>query len=540
MSIRSDVQRRAPRALAALIAFLALCAASASAVAGDFVDTRISFIFSDDNALAGPGETLINSPQADFGPRDGLFFPFENLNSKDDGDETLTHLVVYKEMPGFFTGLTTDAALVGRLAVLAEPETNFRSGAIDLSDGGSYLRARYALDGSAGVDEQGKTKDAKRQLEITFFPMNSDRFVAGYTYDISWGGNKIYTDRKSAFATPGFRVRFDLDGFYALAGAKTTRQLILEPDPNNLANRELGSFWGGLFGLGYIQEMFGIEVNGGVFDAGRIPKQGIQGKKVTSGGVSTRISFFTGGLKPAQSIDYKTYTNDSEALLQTDYFLRKPKNYEDFAIRAQLEGSSLFQTLDDFDKPLSTTTVRALAGAIRVDAFYERWAFNVDAVYRDLSFILFNVPSLDPFLSFPKDSEQAPEMILATKAEYWIESLNLIPSVLFGVQFPAAYRGRISQTTNPSDLTSAEQTVVVPESGTIIPFPDGSEPLPVFSARLTLRWDLSDMMSFIGQTSYTYDRNQLGRTRDQTTQTAKYEFRDPNVLGFTIFAQARF
>ena len=38
-------------------------------------------MFSDDNVLADPGETLINSPEPDFGPRDEIFLPVEGLNS---------------------------------------------------------------------------------------------------------------------------------------------------------------------------------------------------------------------------------------------------------------------------------------------------------------------------------------------------------------------------------------------------------------------------------------------------------------------------
>ncbi len=539
MTLRPQVPARPMLALV-LTALVLLWAGSA--LAGDFVDTRISFIFSDDNLLADPGETLVNSPEPDFGPRDAVFFPFESLNSKDNGDETLSHMVIFKEMPGFISGMTTDAALVGRLSVLDSPETNYRSGDIRLSDGGSFLRMRYALGTLAPFNEEkGLTGDADRQLEVTFFPMNSDRFRAGYTYDLSWGGNNVFTDRKSSFATPGVRMRFDYDGFYGLVAAKSTRQLILEEDPTSTANRELGSFWGGLAGLGFVGETFAIETNGGLFNAGRIPKQGIQGKTVMSGGVSVRASIYSDkSVGPARSVDYRLYRNDPEALMQATSFLRTPKVYESFAFRVSTEFNSLHQTLGSFENPLSTRVVPAYAAALRMDGFIKRFAFNVDAVYRDLSFILFNVPSLDPFLALPEAAQTDPEVMVAAKFEYWLDNLNLIPGIVLGVQMPAAYRGRLSQTTNPGDLTSGTQTVVIPEAGTIIPFPDDQDPMPVYSARAQMRWDLSEMMSFIGQLTYSKDENQLGRRRDPLTQTAEYYFRDPNILGFAFFAQARF
>ena len=226
--------------MAGLLAFATI--APATAVAGDFIDTRLSFVMSDDNLLSDPGESLINSPEFDMGARNGIRYPFESLNSQDEGDETMTHLVMYKEMPGFVKNLTTDAAFVARLAVLTQPENGFSTSDIKIRDAGSYLRARYSFTDVTVDEKTGHTLDSDRQLELTFFPTNADRFRAGYTYDLSWGGNKIFTSQKSQFATPGFRLRFDWDGFYALAGAKSTRQIILTKDNNDVANRELGAF----------------------------------------------------------------------------------------------------------------------------------------------------------------------------------------------------------------------------------------------------------------------------------------------------------
>lgn len=524
--------------MAGLLAFAA--AAPATAVAGDFVDTRLSFVMSDDNLLSGPGESLVNSPEFDMGARTGNHYPFENLNSSDSGDETMTHLVLYKEMPGFVKNLTTDAAFVGRLSVLTEPENGFSTSDIKLSDAGSYLRARYSFTDVQIDEKTGHTLDSGRQLELTFFPTNADRFRAGYTYDLSWGGNKIFTSQKSQFATPGFRLRFDWDGFYALAGAKSTRQIILTKDNDDVANRELGAFWGGIFGLGYVGNMWAVEVNGGIFDSGINPKQGVQGEEVVSGGISARISAFSEGFQPESSIDYRLYRNNDDSFEASNYFLRKPKNYEQFTWRASIEGNWLTQTLASFEVLGETKRVDAFAGALRADFYIGKLAMNVDLVYRDLYFILFNVPSLDPFYALPNDSESTPEIMFAVKGEYWIESANLLPSLQFAIQKPASYRGRVSETINPSELMGGQQTVAVIDSSTIVAFPGGNEPKEVYSLKFALRWDLSDMLSLIGEINYDYDRNQLGRKKDTVDFTAQYYMRDPHVLGLGIFAQARF
>ena len=528
------------RVRTALACLFAMVMFAPVATAGDFIDTRLSFVFSDDNLLSGPGESLINSPEIDFGARGGVFFPFENLNSQDEGDETLTHLVLYKEMPSFVKNLTTDAAFVARLAVLTEPENGFSAGDIKLRDDGSYLRARYSFTDVQIDEKTGHTLDSNRQLEFTFFPTNADRFRAGYTYDLSWAGNKIYTQQKSQFATPGFRLRFNWDGFYAFAGAKSTRELILTEDNDDVANRELGAFWGGIFGLGYVGDNFGIETNGAIFDSGTNPKQGVQGKEVYTGGISARLSAFSDGFKPEASIDYRLYRNNDDAFEASNYFLRKPKNYENLVWRATIEGNWLTETLADFDKLGSTKRIDAFAGAVRGDLFIGKLAVNVDFVYRDLYFILFNVPGLDPYYALPSSSETTPELLFAIKGEYWFESTNLLPSLQFGIQKPASYRGRISETLNANELTGGKQTVAVIDSSTIVAFPNGHEPKEVYSVKLALRWDLSEMMSLIGTFNYNYDRNQLGRRKDTVDFTAEYYMRDPHVLGLGIFAQARF
>lgn len=524
--------------MAGLLAFATI--APATAVAGDFIDTRLSFVMSDDNLLSDPGESLINSPEFDMGARNGIRYPFESLNSQDEGDETMTHLVMYKEMPGFVKNLTTDAAFVARLAVLTQPENGFSTSDIKIRDAGSYLRARYSFTDVTVDEKTGHTLDSDRQLELTFFPTNADRFRAGYTYDLSWGGNKIFTSQKSQFATPGFRLRFDWDGFYALAGAKSTRQIILTKDNNDVANRELGAFWGGIFGLGYVANMWGVEVNGGIFDSGINPKQGVQGEEVVSGGLSARVSAFSEGFAPEASIDYRLYRNNDDSFEASNFFLRKPKNYEDFTWRVSVEGNWLTQTLGNFDVLGETKRVNAFAAAVRADFYIGKLAINIDLVYRDLYFILFNVPSLDPFYALPKDSESKPEILFAVKGEYWIEEANLLPSLQFGIQKPASYRGRVSETLNSSGLTGGKQTVAIMDSSTIIAFPNGNEPKEIYSIKFQLRWDLSDMMSLIAQLNYNYDRNQLGRKKDAVDFTAEYYMRDPHVLGLGIFAQARF
>jgi hypothetical protein len=62
---------------------------------------------------------------------------------------------------------------------------------------------------------------------------------------------------------------------------------------------------------------------------------------------------------------------------------------------------------------------------------------------------------------------------------------------------------------------------------------------PIFSAKGTFRWDLSESVSTVGEVYYTYDRNRT-TFRDDVFGVAQPSFEDPHALGFNMLLQARF
>jgi hypothetical protein len=103
---------------------------------GNFMDTRLSWTFGDDDFLHKTGELVPLSPTFSIGDRPQYRLFFDNLNSRFSGRENLTHLVMYKKMPGFIPKLTTEAALVLRfdLQSLSAATGNLNSA---LQDAGS-------------------------------------------------------------------------------------------------------------------------------------------------------------------------------------------------------------------------------------------------------------------------------------------------------------------------------------------------------------------------------------------------------------------
>ena len=217
-------------------------------LAGDFVDTRLSFVFADDNILKGAGETSPNSPSARFGAgRQNTQF-YDNFNTKFSGFETLSNLVLYKKMPAYFTGLTTEAAFT--VLVLEQP-----SGSITLRDNSSYIRLNYTPPGWG----------EKESISLTGFPVDADRMRLGFAYRISWGGSGIFANRAFSNGVPGAKLQITRDRWYAFAGAKTG---VVQND----IIREQETVYGALAGAGVdLTENLRLEANGGFFQKGLIP-----------------------------------------------------------------------------------------------------------------------------------------------------------------------------------------------------------------------------------------------------------------------------
>ena len=505
---------------------------ASTASAGDFVDTRVTFTFSDDNLLADPGETLINSPMADFGPREGNFFPFENLDSRDSGQETLSHIVVYKALPGFSDRLLTEAALVIRAGL-------YGNGEVSLGDDGSYIGLSYGLSGSfTTINEDGETEvtTPDRNLALTLFPFTSERFRLGYQFDLSWGGQGVFTELNDR-PVPALRLQYNDSWGYAFVGAKTTQQLRAAQDSSEAGNNELSAFYGFLGGFGLDFSDFTLwEVNGGLFQSGTNRKPDVVGEPINSLGVSTRFSLYN-GLTPSTSIDFRLYQNTPEFV---DAFLNTPPEVvESLSWRASLEFSYLTQTLGNPDRVGGTVQQPAMAGGLNVDLAYNTWNLALDVIYRDLAFVLFNVPSLDPMNGFPDASEQDPEILAALSGQIHFPNVHLTPGLLAGIQVPAAYRGLTPTLPNPTDISTGEQTVVVRNARNYEPLPPGETVLPVYSLKASLRWDLSNLLSIVCQFQYSHDENQT-RLLDNEFGYATRVFRDPDILGFAVLTQARF
>lgn len=493
-----------------------------SARAGDFMDTRITFFFQDDDFLHGAGETLPNSPAAGFGVRQGRVFFYENHNRKDRGDETLTHLVSYKSMPGFIPRLTTEAALVLRFDVQKIYDGNFAAQKGGLRDEGTYINLRYDLD-DAGDDN----------LQLTLFPFSTDRFQLGYSYRMAWGSSRIFGASQKGPA-PGLKLSYNAGPSYLFVGAKTASIQRYAPEDQPDINDEIDTFYAGLAGAGYeVTPWLLLELNGGYFERGTNPNNPVRGEPVDAWGASFQAAFHH-NLPVQRSADFSLYRNDPDRIPAP----RSRAERQPFGFFAAAEVTWLQHVLEDLESYGATRIQDARAGDLNMVLQYGGLTLFTDLVYRDLAFVLFNVPSFVPYQAFGEDLDDEPEMWGAVGADYALTE-HFTPGVTVGVQLPATVSAVPAVGSNPPPDASGQRTVVVRGEGDISVLPPNEDATPIFVVKARVRWDLSPMLSLLGEAFFSLDNNRT-LLEDDVVGIADRKFVDPKVLGAAVMAQARF
>lgn len=505
----------------------------------DFIDTRLTFSVGDDDVLHATGETVPLSPNVSFGDRRRYRLFFDNLNSVFAGRENLTHLVLYSKMPGFIDNLDTEASMVLRfdLGNLASGSGNLNA---SLYDSGSFIRLFYHFDDDTKKQDYG--------LGLTMFPIDTDRMRLGWLYDISWGGTNARINQ-SIFpriqgSSPGFKLQFQHPIFYLYGGMKTAQivqvEEILTPGTSEVEVIRVGETnYGGLFGGGVkITDYANIDVGGGYFQQGKFDLPDVLGEDVFTFGVSTRASIHDAESGTSQSIDFALYRNDpmAEDRLLAPTIDQKDR---DFAWTVSAEFTNLWQNLKDFDVPGQTKLQQARAAALQLVLKPGDFAASLTGIYRDLPYVLRNVPSFVPFETLPgeDEAEVGDEFFVAANVAYYFEGPRLTPSFGGGLQFPATFK---TSTVDAADNTIG-RTVVIRQQGDVSILPVDRDSVPIFQARVSLKWDISKILSAVAWAQYSRDNNGTFVERDPNEGTvALRSFVSPDFLGFGGAAQARF
>lgn len=500
-----------------------------------FMDTRLTWTFGDDDFLHNTGELIPLSPNASIGDRQQYRLFYDGLNSRFAGRENLTHLAMYKKLPGFIEGVTTEASLVLRfdMSALSANTGNLNTA---LYDSGSFLRIFYNTN----------TKNAKEGISATFFPLDTDRVRLGYLYEISWGGTAGWLGEsifpRNQGASPGLKVQYDRKGFYAYGAFKTStivqpQQLLsggtgAEGDVETIRVGETN--YGFLAGTGVdVTEKFRVDAGAGYFMQGKFDLEDVRGKPVYTYGGSMRALYHEKMPVPA-SIDLTLYRNDPMAPM----IMFRPETYVpgqvSYAVSA--EATVLQQNLKDFEVTGATKKQTAYAGALQAVVKADYLSLSVTGIVRNLEFIEKNVPGYIPFSTLPQFSETTPELFGSFAASYFLKDAHLTPNFGIGVQMPSTYRTEFTEGGTP-----ASRTIVVRRAGQESILPYSADAQPIVQSRIGIRWDLNDAFAMLGWAQLVYDANGSLVVRDPSEGTASLRVsQSASRLGAAMALQARF
>jgi hypothetical protein len=336
-------------------------------------------------------------------------------------------------------------------------------------------------------------------------------------------------------------VQYDGDGWNVFVGFKTASivqlQTTLAPgtaevEQIRIQQTNVGVLGGGAFDIGdYVH----FDVGGGFFQQGKFDLPDVAGLAVWTGGASARLVIHHPDMPTPQSIDFLLYRNDPSK----PQVIFKPEVYTPgkttWLISAEYDN--LFQRLKDFDVAGGVKVQQARAAAFQANVKSGFFRGSLTGIYRDLPYVLRNQPSFIPFESIPSEAKTTPEAFFAAAADYYIEGARLTPGIGAGLQLPATFR----TTSTNSSSAPIDRTVVVREQGNLAILPINKSAVPIIQARVSLKWDISRILSAIIWAQYVRDNNATFVERDPSEGTVSLRtFINPDFLGFGTSVQARF
>ena len=480
----------------------------------DFVKTTLTFYVGDDNLLADNEDGSPNLGMANEYPE--LFF--EGLNSEKQAVVSETHMVLYGQTPGYLPWVDTEAAFVAEFELSRDPDDNQLIGRF--KDDGSYVGVTFFFN-------QDKTGPS---VNLTAWPYSADRFRLGYTYDLTWGGNTIWARNRGP--VPGAKVTLDLERFYVFVGAKALVRLRAD-------NNETENYWGVLGGLGPNFEFgpglkFNYDAGGGYFARGTFQQDPFRSIPLQAFGLSQRVQL-TLRTRMGLSPDLKPLTNKPDDFWVSRAIAPEYEGLWGFGVGA--EFTTLWQTLIDADSPSERVFDNAITfGGFGQVRFAQSMRVGIDVVYRDVSFLVFNVPGLTPYLSFAEETIRKPQVYGALWWDWYIEKAHLTPGVIFGLMQPASFRSAANAegTRQLEIIREANDYELMPESET--------DAFTILAGKVSLKWHLSSILAITGEVSYTHDFNQSKVVTNDETGVGERVIDEARAkqLGLNLIVQAAF
>lgn len=456
--------------------------------------SSVTFIMGDDNLR----DNSQYSPKWDIGQRYEYEDFAERVYGYSNTAKSSTRLSVFHEEDGFIKNLTARVSL----SFAMYNSMNSLSDRIDttLREDKSFVEIDYK-------------HPSTNRFKLTFYPYNAESIAIGYFRGLRWGGNSSVWPQGDGSPIPGFQALYGIGDVSAYFGFKAHAQPMTDKLAKELVPME--TTYGLFGGVSYNNKPLGIKghLQGAFINKGdnvNIPEAILADKKddsILSYGFDV-FAEYNFGSSIGDPIGINTFADGSWSV---------PDYTSNFAWRAR--GEYLFQNerLQNADymsiqnigniEPL-TDNFFAHGAAIDLGFRYKGIRAMFMYTYRDLAFMVFDAPGVEPYQTISSEADHTPEHLFTLTADYHIWDLWF--GFSYGYKIPATYTvydesGEKNVTVIKERLTTDAVSTAFDRSREVLP--SGYDALDMMFIKLNVKYQFSNSVTAMLEYSFTQDHN---------------------------------
>ena len=499
-------------------------------LAPSYSKSSVTFIIGDDNLRNNDQY----SPKFDIGQRYEYEDFAERVYGYSNTAKSATRFSLFHEEAGFIKNLTARMALSFKMynqmdSLNDSVETKIR-------EDKSFVELDYR-------------HPSTNRFKVTFYPYNSDSIAIGNFRGLKWGGNSSVWPQGDGSPIPGFQALYgygDLSvyfGFKAHAQSKTDKL-----DGKNLAPVE--TVYGFFGGASYNNKDLGIKAHlqGAIIDKGdnvNITETVLADPKddsIISYGIDA-FAQYNFGSEFGDPIGINSFTDGS--WLAPDYTSR-------LAFRVSAEYLFQDERLENADYMsiqnqgnITPITDNFMAhGAMMELGLRYRWIRAMFSYsYRDLPFMVFDAPGVNPYQTISKEAEQTPEHLITISSDFHIWDMWF--GISYGYKIPATYsikdeNGQKTVMVIKERLSSDAVSTAFDRTREVLP--PGRDPLDMMFVKANIKYQFSDSVTALLEYSFTQDHNRP-KMLEQDSGNLVTEWDDKNstdIHGLMFLVEGRF
>lgn len=493
-----------------------------------YTKSSIAFIMGDDNLR----DNSQYSPKWDIGSR----YEYEDFADRvygySNNVKSSTKLSLFHEEKGFLPYLTARMSL--SFAMYNSVDAMSDKLITSLKEDRSFLE----------IDFRHPTK---HRFNITLYPYNADNIAIGTLRGLRWGGNASVWPQSDSSPVPGFQVLYGYSDFSIYFGFKAHAQSKTDKLSTEIVPKE--TVYGFFGGLTYNNKPLGLKASlqGAFIDKGdnvNISDAMLKNPKddtIKSYGIDAYLEY-NNGSRFGDPLGINSYSDGT--WIRPDYTTD---------ISWRIRGEYLFQNerlqnadyLASSDGKAQPITDDYFAHGAAVDLGF-RWK-GLRAMflysYRDLSFMTFDAPGVNPWTTIPSEAKQTPEHMFTVSADYFV--WNFWFGASFGYKIPATYtvkdeNGRKNTMVIRERLSTDAVSTAFDRTREMLP--TGRDALDIFFVKADIKYQFSDSFTAMLEYSFTRDHNRqrMVAQEDGTYKSESDVIEVMDVHGLMFLVEGRF